>query len=546
MVKKLLALFLVVLISIESFGAVVSDNDGSAFVTKAEFETLKKSFSEQIDNYNTSIDSKIDGAIAAYLAGKKLSRVEVVKLEKTFNWQFPIICMNNSEWNDTTSKYYDYEIPNYDFTRVIMRSGDSVGATILDWNATTTITSYQAHNQLAVALERDWHVTKEKYVELVEISDTFRTRSLGGESFKAFECGDVGKGRHKAVYYTHAGGRDSGNLSTAERYFAYTGLLGIGVNSASAARAQMTKANFNKWTAGIWTRKEGPTYGSSLGWGTQAHTQPPLPADGLDLDGARKWAADYSNVYSDTVVNNASLDRIPDDNSRLSLSWKNDAMKHRSWIFTGDSDASATTSYGWSFDFVLPQTANDKLEGYIMRYHNDIGMATVENAAYYGFNATVPLWFYRYKASGSISGDPSKSQFSKLPAKQIYYYDSDKKIHYFDEGLFLFNTTSTPQSVTFQAKWEVLDPTVTTAQKLVLKISSKPFDIDHDSTTNLKYTVDGGAESADQQITCGSVKSIKVTCDESVKQLYMMWTPVTSSTYLGLTQLSDFRVEYEQ
>ena len=40
MVKKLLALFLVVLMSIESFGAVVSDNDGSAFITKAEFVAL--------------------------------------------------------------------------------------------------------------------------------------------------------------------------------------------------------------------------------------------------------------------------------------------------------------------------------------------------------------------------------------------------------------------------------------------------------------------------------------------------------------------------
>ena len=69
MVKKLLALFLVVLMSIESIGAVVSDNDGPAFVTKAEFEALKKSFDEQIDNYNKSIDTKIDGAIAAYLAG---------------------------------------------------------------------------------------------------------------------------------------------------------------------------------------------------------------------------------------------------------------------------------------------------------------------------------------------------------------------------------------------------------------------------------------------------------------------------------------------
>ena len=69
MVKKLLALFLVVLISIENFAAVVGDNDGAAFVTKAEFEALKDNFSSQIDNYETSIDRKVDGAIASYLAG---------------------------------------------------------------------------------------------------------------------------------------------------------------------------------------------------------------------------------------------------------------------------------------------------------------------------------------------------------------------------------------------------------------------------------------------------------------------------------------------
>ena len=72
--KKLLALFLVVLMSIDSFAAIVSDNDGSAFVTKAEFESLKENFAEQIENYNTSIDSKIDGAIASYLAGINLAK----------------------------------------------------------------------------------------------------------------------------------------------------------------------------------------------------------------------------------------------------------------------------------------------------------------------------------------------------------------------------------------------------------------------------------------------------------------------------------------
>ena len=74
MVKKLLALFLVVLMSIESFGAVVGDNDGSAFITKAEFDSLKNDFQSQIDQYNTSIDAKIDGAIASYLNGISVSK----------------------------------------------------------------------------------------------------------------------------------------------------------------------------------------------------------------------------------------------------------------------------------------------------------------------------------------------------------------------------------------------------------------------------------------------------------------------------------------
>ena len=72
-IKRLLALFLVVLMSINSFGAIVSENDGSAFVTKAEFDALKATFDSQIDKYNTSLDNKIDGAIASYLAGVRLN-----------------------------------------------------------------------------------------------------------------------------------------------------------------------------------------------------------------------------------------------------------------------------------------------------------------------------------------------------------------------------------------------------------------------------------------------------------------------------------------
>lgn len=75
-IKKIFSLLIVLLLSIDSFAAVVSDNDGSAFITKAEFDSLKNTFQAQIDQYNTSIDSKIDGAIAAYLAGIRLAKKE--------------------------------------------------------------------------------------------------------------------------------------------------------------------------------------------------------------------------------------------------------------------------------------------------------------------------------------------------------------------------------------------------------------------------------------------------------------------------------------
>ena len=73
MCKKALCLIFAFLLSIESFAAVVSDNDGAAFITKAEFDSLKNNFQAQLDSYNTNIDNKIDNAIAGYLAGIKAS-----------------------------------------------------------------------------------------------------------------------------------------------------------------------------------------------------------------------------------------------------------------------------------------------------------------------------------------------------------------------------------------------------------------------------------------------------------------------------------------
>ena len=73
-IKKILTLLLVFFFSIDSFAAAVSDNDGAAFITKAEFDSLKNEFKAQLDRFNTGIDNKIDNAISSYLSGVKVGK----------------------------------------------------------------------------------------------------------------------------------------------------------------------------------------------------------------------------------------------------------------------------------------------------------------------------------------------------------------------------------------------------------------------------------------------------------------------------------------
>ena len=107
--KKALCLIFVFLLSINSFAAVVSDNDGAAFVTKAEFEALKKDFAGQINQYNASIDNRIDGAIASYLAGMQLSKKEKVStvfdLAGQSRKEIIFIGRTNSNWNFSNDLY---------------------------------------------------------------------------------------------------------------------------------------------------------------------------------------------------------------------------------------------------------------------------------------------------------------------------------------------------------------------------------------------------------------------------------------------------------
>lgn len=83
--KIIIFILIILMLSSMSFAAIVSDNDGAAFVTKAEFEALKKNFASQVDQYNISIDGKIDGAIASYLAGTAKKKLPFKSILENFD-----------------------------------------------------------------------------------------------------------------------------------------------------------------------------------------------------------------------------------------------------------------------------------------------------------------------------------------------------------------------------------------------------------------------------------------------------------------------------
>ena len=103
--KKALCLIFAFLLSINSFASIVSDNDGSAFITKAEYDSLKNNFQAQIDSYNTGIDNKIDNAIASYISG---ITVQKTVTESIINSKWEEISAMNGTFNNT------FKVPSLD------------------------------------------------------------------------------------------------------------------------------------------------------------------------------------------------------------------------------------------------------------------------------------------------------------------------------------------------------------------------------------------------------------------------------------------------
>ena len=152
MIKKLIVFALILVMSINTFAAVIFGDEGASFVTKEAFENLKNDFNTQVDNYNRSLEEKVDGAIAAYLFGTQLSKKESIvgSTEVKNSDQYIYGRRKNfggiqkQIWNDSAFQYITWGVANTsNFGRYPLKESQTSG----DKNS-----DYVLHNQALTPL----------------------------------------------------------------------------------------------------------------------------------------------------------------------------------------------------------------------------------------------------------------------------------------------------------------------------------------------------------------------------------------------------------
>lgn len=193
--KNLLICLLVILMGIESSAAIVGDSDGNAFVSKSEFEALKSDFNKQVDKYNKSLDSKIDGAIASYLDGIKVVNIEVKKpLFSTFYTGKKIKSVNSNDamffskgenmWNLNFDliQVWDYK-NNVPFTTDVVSNVDDGNLSIKTWSYSLSSSAVDSSDKAKRTLVQK---TKDNKWRIVgNTSDYYETHNYfgGGHSY---------------------------------------------------------------------------------------------------------------------------------------------------------------------------------------------------------------------------------------------------------------------------------------------------------------------------------------------------------------------------
>ena len=536
--KKALCLIFAFLLSINSLAAIVSDNDGSAFVTKAEFEAMKKDFEDQVINYNNSIDTKIDGAISSYLAGIKLAKTEKVNLDAKTNYSFPLVMQSSvSSWNDPDSNYYNLarnRVRYFELTNTMFSLGGS-NANCIQWNDQNIqeITTYPVGNFPTTNLYGFMQNTTTEIPgvagELYYIENSGNTRTISGTNYKVFDIKGNGKGYQYLDYEKQlkiSNQRNAGHFTQYEVFWwCYSGFL---CNAPVSTQYSYT----GPWNKINWTESRLYACGCGAGNNKTKYDQitPAHFGEKVKLKDIPEQAAGGSGGFD--------LADVPIDSSLFN--WEKQSVKSMVYAGTATVPAQQKEKFAYTPITCTSDTYVEKIATRYFGYFRGFGFrhygaASATSGTYQVRSMTYcpPLMAVAY--NGYNSTIPS---FSALPASCVRYYDENGKEHFLDEGMYLRTFDSTCKT-----EFDLTFGTKAGTKNLNLYLSKEPFDRVNGKTKLIKFKVDKETtEVTTKTLQTGKKYKISVDNIEKNDQLYMLWEPTTSSDYVALNSFENFVV----
>ena len=564
LLKKGLTLFLVLFLCIENFAAIVSDNDGSAFITKAEFDSLKNNFQSQIDQYNTSIDAKIDGAIAAYLAGVKLSSKFELDLDNNCHYTFPLVMLQDEKWNNPESEYFNVSIPKIQVEEHSLkwknigangapRTIVSTGADLGYWDISSIPNMYSSSESfLGLAFQK----VKKNFSfdgqvgDLNILKESSLRRNIGGTNRKVYKLDIEGKGQYGLVYFngvTIEDEFDSGyNMTTLYRVYPSYHFIGFSNSQLNKKRSPYGYNWLGSASRPVWTMDNLPVYRTGFS-ASQDHTPLILP----ECHNLNEVITAINNAYvSDTTLYNIWDERDYEVKTPTSAHIEWERQGQRKYCYSGTARMPAQFENRFNLN-VIPTTDASKVsltacdgpyyygtEWYIVKWRNVNSIADAPRPWY-------QIW-PQFVVTDLNSFDwESSDDFSMIRASCVAYNDKDGETHYMDEGMYL-GKMDRAGTVYFTIKFNSSGD-----KNIKFAVSKKPFSFDanNDDKIAFEYTnsstgAKGSVEKGnDATIVSNNIYTIKVSNIEKSDRLYLYWEPQDDSAYVELESFSDYYLE---
>ncbi len=541
MFKKALCLSFALLLSINSLAAVVSDNDGSAFVTKSEFEALKKDFQSQIDKYNTSIDSKTDGAIAAYLAGLQVAKREYVQLDAKTNYSFPLIMQSNVNlWNDVNSTDY-YNVPrnrvrysSFALANFTYRNGAGNASNAVIWNDETddsliTVPPGDRNGYPMFGFLQDNTVDiNPKSAQLYSIINANENRNVGGTNYKIFNLDNYGIGYQYLDYkksLTVSKQNNQGHFNTSTFWWNYSGVLGF---TDTGGTNYSGNGSVTDWT-------ETCCYAGGKGGGNNQ-----TKYDDINSSHIGEWC-NLVNIPEQGSGGNGGFEfnSIGIDSSQFV--WEKASTKKM--IFAGTAMVPAQVKNRFAYSFYIAGGNNSKAQRNCIKtmgFHLGFGYSPTDTSYTTGkFMARAMIYIPPTYAVEYNGYDTTVPSFSALPATCVRYYDSEGKEHYLDEGMFLRNFDSD-----CEVEFNLTFGTNSGTKNLNFYVSKEPFSRANGKTKLARFKVDNeSSEVTSKTLETGKKYHIKVSNIAKRDQLYLLWEPAVAGEYITLDSFDNFIVE---